>query len=330
MEYECFLEPCSDVDPAGEDLDSSGDILSLDMLAKWGSADAETDWRQLLTASEFALHRSRDLRAASYLTAALLHTEGILGFLDGIRMLRSLLEIFWEDLHPRADEDGEFMERSGALFNLTNFHKVLRPLRGATLVEFAPVGRFSLHDIEIAEGAAEAPADYPGNPPNVAMIDAAFHGADGDRLRELAARLADSVKDMELIESIFREHAGLEQAPDMSRLRDILRRILTALKAHVPETPAEATIGDAASAQLPPPGNARGMLPSEIRTRQEAVAAIDSIAIFFRTHEPSSPVPLLMARAKRLIDLDFLSIIEDIAPDAVAQVKKLHGNATDN
>lgn len=333
MQLDRFLGPCSDSPPAGADLDSSGEILALDMLAKWGATDAETDWRALLNASEQAMERSRDLRVATYLTASLLAVEGISAFCDGLHLIRSLLETYWEELHPRADEDGEFMERSSALFNLTHYHKVLHPLRTAVLVRFQPVGRFSLLDIEIAEGTAEAPSDYPGTPPNPAMITAAFDGDDAAGLQALTAQVAGAAQDVEAIESNFRERVGIEQSPDLARLRDMLRRIHKSLKARVPEAPEEIAVLDTDDPALAGNSHAddgarapRAGIPGEIRTRKEALTALDAVSKYFRTHEPSSPVPLLLARARQLVDMDFLAILQEIAPEAAAPVIQLRSD----
>lgn len=319
MQLDRFLEPCTDPPPAGADLDASGDILALDMLAKWGATESETDWRALLEKSSEAMERSRDLRAATYLTAALLSVEGLRSFCEGLHLIRGLLETYWDELYPQADEDGEYMERSSALFNLTHFHKVLQPLRTAILVHYQPVGRFSLLDIQIAEGAAEVPPDYPGAPPNPAMITAAFQGDNAAELRALTAKVAASVQDVEAIETYFLERAGLKQSPDLTKLRDMLRRILSSLQTHVPEVPTETVIAERGSAQAGEgPHATRAGIPGEIRSRPEALAALDAVSNYFRTHEPSSPVPLLLARAKRLVDMDFLSILKDIAPEAKA------------
>ena len=43
--------------------------------------------------------------------------------------------------------------------------------------------------------------------------------------------------------------------------------------------------------------------------RDEALHALDLASAYFRTHEPSSPLPLLIDRAKRLAPLPFLEIL---------------------
>ena len=58
-------------------------------------------------------------------------------------------------------------------------------------------------------------------------------------------------------------------------------------------------------------------------------AALDAVAEFFRRNEPSSPIPLFVERAKRLVSKDFLEVLADIAPDAVAQARAAGGLKTD-
>jgi type VI secretion system protein ImpA len=55
------------------------------------------------------------------------------------------------------------------------------------------------------------------------------------------------------------------------------------------------------------------------------VRALDAVATFFKNNEPASPVPLFIERAKRLVGKDFLSVLEDIVPDALAQAKSAGG-----
>lgn len=325
MELDRFLAEVAEAPPTGVDLDAAGEIIALDMQAKWGDAQAQPDWRALQAASLAALEQSRDLRPAAFLTASLLHTEGVGAFCDGVTLLRGLTEAFWDDLYPRPDEDGDVTERANALFNLTNFHKVLKPLRTTPLVEDRAAGRFSLLEVEIAEGRAEPPEDYEGDPPQSALVEAAFKAADPAVLQALEGATARAMHDLEAIEALFRERSGATEAPDMARLRDGLRKINAAIGARAPAASAGAST-PAPTADTPGPGGAVApALNGEIRNRQDAIGAMERIAQYFRAHEPSSPVPLLMERSKRLVDMDFLAILQDVAPDAVEQVKKLRG-----
>jgi type VI secretion system protein ImpA len=62
-----------------------------------------------------------------------------------------------------------------------------------------------------------------------------------------------------------------------------------------------------------------------INSRQDAIRALDAVANYFRTNEPSSPIPLFIERAKRLVAKEFLEVLADIAPDAVSQARSAGG-----
>ena len=62
-----------------------------------------------------------------------------------------------------------------------------------------------------------------------------------------------------------------------------------------------------------------------IRTADEAVLAIEKVCLYFERHEPSSPVPLLLRRAQRLVSKNFLDVVQDVCPDALDQIQKLGG-----
>jgi type VI secretion system protein ImpA len=62
-----------------------------------------------------------------------------------------------------------------------------------------------------------------------------------------------------------------------------------------------------------------------IRSRDDAIRALDAVADYFRRNEPSSPIPLFVARAKRLVSKSFLEVVADLVPDAVPQVRAVGG-----
>ena len=62
-----------------------------------------------------------------------------------------------------------------------------------------------------------------------------------------------------------------------------------------------------------------------INSREDAIRALDKVCDYFKQHEPSSPVPLLLQRAKRLVAKDFIEIIRDLTPAGVAQAEEIGG-----
>ncbi|MDE2451924.1 MAG: hypothetical protein KGO22_23290, partial [Gammaproteobacteria bacterium] len=120
----------------------------------------------------------------------------------------------------------------------------------------------------------------------------------------------------------MQSRCGFEAAPDFEALLRPLARIERLLTDHLPARTAamEPAAASAATSDAAPP-----MVSSALSSRQDAVRAIDAATAFFRSHEPSSPIPLLLERAKRLVSKSFLEVLADIAPEALSEAKKLSG-----
>ena len=73
-------------------------------------------------------------------------------------------------------------------------------------------------------------------------------------------------------------------------------------------------------------GGASGQaLSGRVTSNQDVLKALDMIISHYEQNEPSSPVPLLIKRAKRLVGKSFVDIIRDLSPDAMSQVKMVSG-----
>ena len=85
-------------------------------------------------------------------------------------------------------------------------------------------------------------------------------------------------------------------------------------------TPIYAGLADGAETAVEP------ALPSgAVKSRQDAIRALDAVSEFFKRTEPSSPIPMFLERAKRLVSKDFLEVLADVAPDALAQARSAGG-----
>ncbi|GBU17883.1 MULTISPECIES: type VI secretion system ImpA family N-terminal domain-containing protein [Methylobacterium] len=54
-------------------------------------------------------------------------------------------------------------------------------------------------------------------------------------------------------------------------------------------------------------------------SRGEATGLLREVAAFFRRHEPSSPIPLLLDKAVGIADRDFLAILRDVLPETATE-----------
>jgi type VI secretion system protein ImpA len=79
-----------------------------------------------------------------------------------------------------------------------------------------------------------------------------------------------------------------------------------------------------ASEEAAEQGNGEGA-PGKLRSRADARRQLELVCDFLERTEPAHPAPLLIRRAARLLDLSFMDIIRDLAPEATSHIENLGG-----
>ncbi|MFL9866916.1 type VI secretion system protein TssA [Paraburkholderia fungorum] len=327
--------------PCGSDLEYDAAFLELEELAK-GKEEAQfgatviagepPDWKAIRKACLALFTRTRDLRITIHLTRALLETEGVAGFTQALVMLDRLLDANWDHVHPQLDpdDDNDPTMRVNALAALIEPTTVLRTLKAAPLIDAGVAGRVSLRDIEIANGEMPAPAGEEA--PTMTLIEGIFLNVDLGVLQQSAAVLEEACARIEHIESQLTERVGAARAIDLTELTRLLKRArdFTAQRLQR-RAPVEATeVGNEADAN-PADGDAAqhgANAPArkdEITGRDDVTRLLDKLCAYYERHEPSSPVPLMLLRARRLVTMSFLEIVADLAPESMASVRQVGG-----
>jgi type VI secretion system protein ImpA len=338
---ESLLQPIAPDQPCGESLEDTELLASFDTYRLFGQsrpldAPAEPDekripkpisspeWFEIRDKAREALGKSKDLRLLAHLGTALLRTDGVSGLSSALNVASQWLQTYWTQTYPLVDEDAVL--RCSALNCFADPMAVVDGLRRVPLVSSRQHGTFSLRDIDIAThqlapGANEAVAD-----PN--QINAAFGSMPLASLTELHEDVTRAVAAIHKIDDVMRESGGVEATPKFELLSAQLARMSQVLRGQLGGHPERA--GDGAAA-----GDGAGAAPvaapdgpaisGVVKSRQDAIRALDAVAAFFRQTEPSSPVPLFLERAKRLVSKDFLEVLADIAPDAVPQARAAGG-----
>jgi type VI secretion system protein ImpA len=136
---------------------------------------------------------------------------------------------------------------------------------------------------------------------------------------ELAAHMQSGLAAVQGIVAVLEQHAGHAAGPDFAPLLELLRRVAEADRcARGDAAPVSAAEPVAGAAQ---PARALGAIES----RDDAVRALERVCEWIERNEPSSPAPLLIRRAQRLMSKNFLDIIGDLLPDGLSQVQNLAG-----
>lgn len=326
--------------PSGENLEYDQEFIAMELAGQPGEerqAGAEIvegsdpDYRELAKKARLVLERSNDIRAAVYLADSELRLNGLVGFADVTAFIRGCLEEYWDTCHPQldADDDDDPTMRINAVAGLSGRTTVVKGLRSAAyLTNSRSMGRITIHDIDVANGEAQPTADE--TPKSTNEIEAAFTDTAPEDLEAFFKAASAALEDVNAIDAVFSEKTpGF--GPALEDLQKVLSRIVKVLSAHVeadaPEDLAEDAQGD-------PGGEPRlaakaGGVPGEIASRSDVTAELDRIMAYYKKHEPSSPLPILLRRAKRLVGANFMTIINDLAPSGADSVKLVSGGVED-
>lgn len=347
LDADAWLAAVSEDSPAGDNLEFDPDFGALDRAAQGKperqDGDAVTpaedpDWKEVEALARGLLERTRDLRVLAHLAVARLHRAGLPDYVEMLSLLRQLIETRWQDIHPQLDpeDDNDPTLRANALLRLGDPGHVLKYLRDMPLANSARLGRYSWRDIAIATGALPSSDD---NKPSETVIRSAFQDSDPARLAMIQQTAEDAAKQVAAVVAAFEAQAGVGTGPDLSELTKQLGQIAHTIGRYAvlsapeeadsasEEAQPEAATDVTATTQAAParPAVITAAAITEVTTRADAVRLLDLVSRYYQRYEPSSPLPLLIERARRLADKNFLDIIRDLAPDGLSQVQTVAG-----
>ncbi|MDA8249104.1 MAG: type VI secretion system protein TssA [Rhodospirillales bacterium] len=350
FDTDTLLAAVSDDLPAGPDLEFDADFGALERAAQgkpeqqFGStiiAAEEPDWKGVAAQASALLERTRDLRVLAHLAVARLHLSGLPAYAEVLAATHALLGARWETVHPQLDpeEDNDPTLRANALLRIAHPGLVLKRLRGLPLAGSPRLGQYSWRDAAIATGLIDG--DGEAEKPSESTIRAAFQDSDPARLavlRDAAVQAAEAATGMG---AVFDARAGFGTGPELTELVKLLREIGRTIERYAilgepgaaPVAPAAEDVAAAPAADAPAeaaPARRGGPVSAaaltEVTTRADALRLLDLVCRYYQRYEPSSPLPLLIERARRLAEKDFLDILRDLAPDGLMQAQTIIGN----
>lgn len=292
----------------------------------------EPDWPAIRRRALDLFTRTMDLRVGVLLTRALLNSDGFAGLSDGLTVLVRLVAERWDGVHPRLDPDDGLdpTTRVNILATLCDKETFLNDLRTAPLFTSRAFGPIRYRDVLVASGILKVAAEEGQAPPlDLAQITAASRDADADAVIAAADAVRTATAEAAALETNLTAQVGVQHAASFAPLT----QELAAIAKYMDERLAALGLGAAVAAGASPsPAPAAGDRPQaasgEITSREDVVRLLDRICAYYARHEPASPVPILLQRAKRLVPLQFVDIIRDLAPDALAAIDVFRGADT--
>lgn len=328
MQIESLLTPIAADDPSGPDLTYDTDFMAMEQAAQGKREQqfgdtivpaVEPNWADVAAQAQALFARTKDLRVAMLLTRALQQQSGVAGLCEGLTLTQRLLEDYWDTVYPRleAEEDNDPTMRLNALDPLTNSEGLLRELRAAHVISPCAHGRVIVRDILVAAG--KLPPGGEGD-----LSAAQIQGVIQNAATEQAASIQgarDALAAVKGIQALLNERLGIERSLDLKPVAEVLDLVVKACDSALGAGDvAQQTAVDGA-----PVSAAVAVAVGDIRSREDAVRALERVCEFMERTEPSNPAPLLIRRAQRLVSKNFIEIIEDLAPDSLGIIKGLAG-----
>lgn len=345
MNLDAWLEPTLGDPPCGPNLEYDDDFRELEKAAsgtpelEFGTDNGDgvtriegvgPDWVKVRKLAEGLLARTKDIRVAVFLTRALVHSDGLAGLEKGLQLVAGLLERFWDHVHPMLDRDDndDPTERVNALAGLVA-EGMVATVRDAWIVRSRQIGTLAVRDVEVAAGRLQ-PRNGAEAMSESQVIGVITAGIGEDAGLALRVRNLDGL--LKGIDTLLSERVGSSQGIDLKPLQTVLYPVRQLVERCTGDSGEPELAGDDAT---PEGGSAAPVAravarPGEINSRADVLQTLDRLCDFLARTEPGSPVPMVLRRAQKMMNMNFLELMNDLAPDGLNQAEKVVGARFEN
>lgn len=335
MTIEHLLIPVAPEDNCGENLEYDVEFMKMEQFAV-GKAEQQfgatiipaeaPDWTAVERQATSLLRRTKDLRVMFFLTQAWTQLRGLQGYADGLQLIYLAIERYWHQLHPLLESDGEQdpIFRINVLAGLGDNTQLTQTVRNATLIKSGG-SELSLRDAcTLLDGTKQELPSFPDGLPRLRSELNNPHQSNIALIGSITATL-------EKLRHAIHLHLGENALPEMALLQNSFDVVTQAIQ----QTEHPGTWEAEPDVILTPetfnlPGDSLPLAPVEfgygqVQSRADAQHLLEKVKDYFLQHEPSHPAPLMIERLQKLINLNFLQIVNDLAPDGLRQLEVILG-----
>jgi type VI secretion system protein ImpA len=352
IDIDSLLNPIVETAPSGRDLRLvPGDETfakvkdqrtTLDPALDPDGKGREPNWPGVVKTCQEALeNRTKDLELAVWLCEGLAYVDGFAGLVQGLELMRRILDTFWDTVHPGCDEDGISLPIRGRpiswLGSSAEFQRAVKdcPLvpasEGATLSWAVYEGTTLLDDQTLApERRSElTELGFIGGE----QWDAAFTAAPSAELRKQAEVIGTCEEKLRQIDAKCHEKFDPEdeEPPNLYPLLNLFSQMREYIESKVGAGEEAGAVGGEAAAAAPAGASAASGQPGVLASRQDALLQLRQVAEYFRRVEPHSPISYLVARAVKWGDMSFEELIVDLTQnkDVLGHIRETLGLGVD-
>ncbi len=297
------------------------------------TSEADAQWRKILElAPDILQYQAKDLDIACWYTEALIRRHNYQGLRDGFKLIKGLIELYWDDLYPVPDEDG-IETRVASLTGLNGEGTegvLIAPIRNVDITEGSEPGPFNYWkyqqvlevEKEIDEEARTEKASRLGF--SIADVEHAVADSSESFFVDLCDDLSETIVIYRGISDLLDEKCGINSSPPSSNIINILEDCLGAVKHigkyKIPEPEGESNLnkGESETGTDSVPATT-SQVSAVVSNREDAFRKLLEISDFFRKTEPHSPISYMLERVVKWGDLPLESLIRELIPDSSAR-----------
>ncbi|PHM67001.1 hypothetical protein Xsto_00656 [Xenorhabdus stockiae] len=350
---DALLAPISSESPCGENLEYDDDFLLLEQ-SLVGKTEQQfgdflipaepPNWLEVeKQATNLLLSRTKDLRIIIALMHAWVEARGLSGYADGLYLLRQTLERYWDEVWPKLEFDGEYdpLFRLNTLADIEDGSPLTLKVQNSILLKNV-LQELSFRDVySLLDGSITEISGYTGG--RTRLLKELKQQSSSPELSILVI-IHDHVI---ALSELINRHLSASHSPEFSLLLKHLNTVIefSLLKppasAEAPVTDSDKAAPESESVSKPAPTSVKNTLipvPSadlssfdwyevEAHNREEVRMLLEKVKLYFITHEPSHPAPMMIDRIQQLIDRNFIDIISNLAPEGLHQLAIIFGYA---
>lgn len=363
MELHHFLAPVDNDILSGVDLRNDARFHAIERLiapaAKENrdasdetNSDVSTsvDWDDVQAKSIELAAEGQDLRLLVIVARSLYHTDQFAGLAKGLDTITQLIDGFWETLHPtlrdRPTPKESALRRTNALMQLENDEtgllgdmeylpvftlRGLGPVTGQDLARGKMTADQVFREGPSGLGRAEQEAQRAEHDELVNRVKAscrAYASEQTEKMQALRKGIAECVVALTALETKLSEKLGGNGAGvKFNALTQFLDRAVSTLavsdngdeEMETETTPTETPLTKGAVSK------GASSAPGTISTRKDVEKYLDMIIAFYERTEPSSPIPHLARRMRRMVPMDFMELMNEVAPSGMKEFRNAAG-----
>ena len=340
--FEKFTEEVSLDLPCGPFIDDDealeDDFVMLESIARINQEsltldgdDENVDWRDMLARCEDLAKQTKDVRVYVFLAQAALQLKRLPGLASAVQLIKKTLSSYWAEAHPILDDAKDETPWRIMTLNELSGDSLISLLTAMPIVESKQAGKFTLRDIRLARGEILLVEGSEEIIPEMGLVEAAFQECEQEVLSASLSFVNQIQDDLTQLQDQLTTSECSHARYDWDKLISDLKYISGVYSKYVSvAVEVEEMIENE-------PDNESGandmqviVKSTGINNRTDVLEALGRICEYYEKYEPSSPVPILVERTKKLVTMDFMSIMKELSPDGVKQVELIAGVDADS